>query len=70
MDEIKFLLAMGFKFEQIAHASGLPIMAVYRAYLGTRTREIGIVYDFYKHTGRLPVPARSNTPPRTTRAMR
>ena len=54
MQEIKFLLARGFPFQQIATACGLNVMMVYRAYLGTHVPEIRAVYRHFKHTGRLP----------------
>ena len=54
MREVKFLLARGFTFAQIAAACNVNVMTVYKAYLGTHVPEIRAVYRHYQHTGRLP----------------
>ncbi len=53
--QIRYLLARGCKFEQIAAAAGIPLMRVYRAYLG-RADEPAVcrAYRFYAQSGRLP----------------
>ena len=68
MQEIKFLLARGFPYQQIAAPCGLNVMMVYRPYRGTHVPEIRAVYRHYAHTGRLGVSAtsaalRPRTPP-------
>ena len=57
MQEVKYLLAKGFTFEEIAHACGLSVLAIYCAYLGTaNVPEVCEVYRYYQQTGMLPSP--------------